>query len=100
MKAFQPRRSSDDFDHARARWPSMKNLQILVEQHPDGYVAYPIGIKGVVVGQGDTYEGALADVESAVLFHVETFGQEALHSANQLLRNLDLQKAPEGGDGV
>lgn len=77
----------------------MKNLQILVEQHPDGYVAYPLGIKGVVVGQGDTYEEALADVESAVRFHVETFGQEVARFTKPV-PSLDLQKAPEGGDGM
>jgi predicted RNase H-like HicB family nuclease len=51
-------------------------IRIVVEKHPDGYVAYPLGIKGVVVGQGDTYEEALADVESAIQFHIETFGKE------------------------
>jgi predicted RNase H-like HicB family nuclease len=43
----------------------MKQIKIIVEKHLDGYVAYPLGIKGVVVGQGDTYEDALADVKSA-----------------------------------
>jgi predicted RNase H-like HicB family nuclease len=56
----------------------MKNLKIVVEKHPDVYVAYPLGLKGVVVGQGDTYEAALADVKSAIQFHLETFGPEAL----------------------
>jgi predicted RNase H-like HicB family nuclease len=56
----------------------MKQFKIVVEKHPDGYVAYPIGLKGVVVGQGDTYEGALADVKSAIRFHIESFGDEAL----------------------
>lgn len=37
----------------------MKQIKIVVEKHPDGYVAYPLGLKGVVVGQGDTYEDAL-----------------------------------------
>ena len=32
----------------------------------------------VVVGQGETYEAALADVKSAIQFHVETFGTEAV----------------------
>jgi predicted RNase H-like HicB family nuclease len=41
-------------------------------------VAYPLGIKGVVVGQGDTYEGALLDVKSAIRFHIETFGEDVL----------------------
>ncbi|MBM3748753.1 MAG: type II toxin-antitoxin system HicB family antitoxin, partial [Acidobacteria bacterium] len=40
-----------------------KPLKIIVEKHEDGYVAYPLGIKGVVVGQGDSYEEALADVK-------------------------------------
>ena len=45
---------------------------------PDIYVAYPLGLKGVVVGQGETYEAALADVKSAIQFHIETFGLETM----------------------
>jgi len=56
----------------------MGRIKIIVEKHPDGYVAYPLGMKGVIVGQGDTYEHALADVRSAIQFHIETFGAEAL----------------------
>lgn len=56
----------------------MKKLMVVVEKHPDGYVAYPLGLKGVVVGEGDTYEEALADVKSAISFHIETFGQDVL----------------------
>jgi len=56
----------------------MKQFKIVVEKHPDTYVAYPLGLKGVVVGQGETYETALADVKSAIQFHVETFGTEAV----------------------
>lgn len=63
----------------------MKNVKVIVEKHPDGYVAYPLGVKGVVVGQGDTYEKALADVESAIRFHVETFGAEVLDSDSPVL---------------
>ena len=55
-----------------------KPLKIIVEKHEDGYVAYPLGIKGVVVGEGDSYEEALADVKSAIQFHVDTFGAEVL----------------------
>jgi len=50
------------------------NVKIIVEKHPDTYVAYPIGLKGVVIGEGATYEEALSDVRSAIAFHVETFG--------------------------
>lgn len=56
----------------------MRQVRVVVEKHPDGYVAYPLGVKGAVVGQGDTYEEALADVRSALRFHVETFGPDVL----------------------
>ena len=56
----------------------MRTIKVIVEKHPDGYVAYPLGLKGVVVGEGDTYEEAMADIRSAILFHVETFGEEAV----------------------
>ena len=58
----------------------MRQFKVVVEKHPDGYLAYPLGLKGVVVGQGDTYEAALADVKSAIRFHVETFGPDVLES--------------------
>ena len=56
----------------------MRQIKIIVEKHPDGYVAYPLGLKGVVLGEGDSYEEALADVRSAIRFHIETFGKEVL----------------------
>ncbi|MEW6726118.1 MAG: type II toxin-antitoxin system HicB family antitoxin [Bacillota bacterium] len=56
----------------------MRQFKVIVEKHPDGYVAYPLGLKGVVVGQGDTYEEALADVKSAIRFHIDTFGVDVL----------------------
>ena len=56
----------------------IQQIKIIVEKHAGGYVAYPLGLKGVVVGEGNTYEEALADVKSAIKFHIETFGQEAL----------------------
>ena len=56
----------------------MKSFKIIVEKHADGYVAYPLGLKGVVVGEGDTYEYAVADATSATEFHIETFGTEVL----------------------
>jgi len=54
----------------------MKQYKIIVEKHSDGYVAYPLGLKGVIVGQGDTFEDALTDAKSAVRFHIETFGYD------------------------
>lgn len=56
----------------------MRQYKIIVEKHPDGYIAYPLGLKGVVVGQGDTYEEALSDVKSAIKFHIETFGEDVI----------------------
>jgi predicted RNase H-like HicB family nuclease len=56
----------------------MKQVKIVVEKHPDTYVAYPLGLKGVVVGEGDSYEAALNDVKSAILFHIDTFGTDTV----------------------
>ncbi|MDA0987690.1 MAG: type II toxin-antitoxin system HicB family antitoxin [Chloroflexi bacterium] len=56
----------------------MRQFKIVVEKNPDGYVAYPLGLNGIVVGQGDSYEEALADVKSAIQFHIESFGSETL----------------------
>jgi predicted RNase H-like HicB family nuclease len=53
-----------------------KQFKIIVEKHSDGYLAYPLGLKGVVVGEGNSYEEALADVKSAIRFHIESFGEE------------------------
>ncbi len=56
----------------------MKQFKIVIEKHSDGYVAYPVGIVGAIVGQGDTYEEALADVKSAIACYIEVFGKEIL----------------------
>jgi predicted RNase H-like HicB family nuclease len=63
----------------------MRHFKIVVEKHPDGYVAYPLGLKGVVVAEGDTYEEALADVKSAIKFHIEAFGDEAFDPDSPVL---------------
>jgi len=55
-----------------------KRIKLVIERTEDGYVAYPLGLKGVVVAEGDSYEEALREVQSAVRFHVETFGEEVL----------------------
>ena len=60
-------------------------IKIVVEHHTDGYVAYPLGLKGVVVGQGDTYAEALSDVESAIRFHIESFGDDLLDPESEVL---------------
>jgi len=56
-------------------------IKIVMKKRSDGYVAHACGLKGVVVGERDTYETALADVKSAIQFHVETFGPEVLQAS-------------------
>ncbi len=63
----------------------LRKVKVIVERHPDGYVAYPLGLNGVVVGQGDSYEEALADVNSAIRFHIETFGPGVLEVESPVL---------------
>ena len=63
----------------------MTQVKVIVERHSDGYVAYPLGLKGIVVGEGETYEEALADVTSAIRFHIETFGKEVLDAEVDVL---------------
>jgi predicted RNase H-like HicB family nuclease len=58
--------------------PPMRQFKIVIEKHSDGYVAYPIGVVGAIVGQGNTYEEALSDVKSAIACYVEVFGREML----------------------
>ena len=63
----------------------VRHVKVVVEKHPDGYVVYPLGLKGVIVGEGDTYEEALADVKSAITFHMETFGADVVEDAASVL---------------
>lgn len=64
---------------------SVPRMKIVIEKHSDGYVAYPLGFKGVVVGEGDSREEALADCQSAIRFHIETFGAEVFESESPVL---------------
>ena len=63
----------------------MTQFKIIIEKHADGYVAYPVGIKSAVVGQGDTYQDALLDVQSALKFHLETFGPLSLDADERVI---------------
>jgi predicted RNase H-like HicB family nuclease len=56
---------------------SMRPLKVIIEKHVDGYIAYPLGLRGVVIGQGETYDEALCDVTSAIGFYRDTFGDDA-----------------------
>ena len=63
----------------------MTQVKVIIEKHPDGYVAYPLGLKGVVVGEGNTYDEALTDVKSAMAFHIETFGADVFADESSIL---------------
>ena len=52
----------------------MTQVKIIVEKHPDGYIAYPEGRKGIV-GRGATYEAALSNVKSAMRSQADRFGE-------------------------
>jgi predicted RNase H-like HicB family nuclease len=63
----------------------IKRSTLVIEMHHDGYVAYPVGLRGVVVGQGDTYESALNGVHPAIRIHRESFGLDAIKDAEPCL---------------
>jgi len=73
-------------------WKALRTFKIIVEKHSDGYVAYPVGLKGAVVGEGDSYEEALADVRSAIQFHIETFGPSVIED-NDMAQEVFLAEA-------
>ncbi len=57
---------------------NVRRVKVIIEHAEDGYVAYPVGMTGVVVGQGDSYEEALADITSAIEAHLREFGVDSL----------------------
>lgn len=83
MKRKLPAKSGRSTRSAASRKPV--SLKVIVEKHSDGYVAYPLGLRGVVVGQGESYEDALSDVRSAIAFHIETFGAGAFADSSAAL---------------
>ena len=60
-------------------------LKLIVEEHDDGFVAYPLGLKGVVVADGDNYDEALANIKSAIAFHLETFRACTIDGGDKVL---------------
>ena len=50
-----------------------RSIEIVVEEHPDTFVAYALGLPGVVVGEGDISDAAFADLVSAIRFHRDVF---------------------------
>jgi len=68
----------------KRRQQSTRAFKVIVEKHSDGYVAYPLGLKGVVVAEGNTYEEAITDVKSAIRSHIQTFGDDVLDTESVL----------------
>ena len=48
-----------------------------MEERAGGFVAYPAGLRRAVVGQGDTYGEARADIVVAARFRLATSGPDA-----------------------
>ncbi len=63
----------------------LRQFKIVVEKHSDGYVAYPLGLRGVVLSEGDSYDEALTELRSAIQFHIETFGIAVLEDESPVL---------------
>lgn len=61
------------------------SIKFVFERHAEGYIAYPLGIEGIVVGQGKTYQEALDDAKSALKFHIETFGESVLTEESSIM---------------
>lgn len=55
---------------------SKRQVKIIVEQHPDVYIAYPLGITGACVSQGYSYDEALAEVKVMLNGLIELYGDE------------------------
>lgn len=55
----------------------MTQLKIIVEKHPDGYIAYPLGRGDGVVGRGKTSEHALSNVKAALRSQADSVEEQA-----------------------
>ena len=68
----------------------MAQLKIVVEQHSDGYIAYPLGIEDIIAGRGETHDLAVADVTSAIREYFDRAG------SNEQLDSYDILDATIG----
>ena len=79
METIEPKQVNAQMNlHPANTKEPMRQFKIVIEKHLDGYVAYPIGVTGAIVGQGETYEEALSNVKSAIACYAEVFGKEML----------------------
>ena len=63
----------------------MKYVRVVVEKYPTQYVAYAIGLKETVRGEGSTFEEAFNAVKAILDSHVEAYGSEALEPQTPIL---------------
>ena len=56
-------------------------IAVVVERAEEGYVAYPLGMRAVVIGQGRTSGEAVEQLESALRHHIARFGRDVLEEA-------------------
>jgi predicted RNase H-like HicB family nuclease len=75
---------------------AMRKIKIVIERHPDGYIGYPLGLKGVVVGEGDTFDEALAGTRSAIRFYLDTPGAESLDDEDSPVLDAYIAEASAG----
>jgi hypothetical protein len=61
-----------------------KEIKIIVEEHADGFVAYPLGVDGSVAGKGETAEAAIADARTALKALIAEFGPSVVYDDDVL----------------
>jgi predicted RNase H-like HicB family nuclease len=54
----------------------LKSINVIIEKHPEGYVAYLLGLSGVLLSKGNTYQEALENIKFTIKFHLENFRKE------------------------
>jgi hypothetical protein len=62
-----------------------RQIKVIVEKHYRWLCCLPIGLKDVVVAQGDSYQEVLDEIKSAINFHIETFGKEIFDSKDVVI---------------
>ena len=85
--------------HPTRYTPGVRPLKVIIERHFDGYIAYPVGVYGVVLGQGDSLDEAVGDLASALRFHISCFGEAEIDdAATPLAIFVDSMDLSDGGD--
>lgn len=56
----------------------MNKVKVVAVRFADGWVAHPLAGDAAIVAQGATADEALNNLKSAIAFHAETFGIDAV----------------------